>query len=73
MEEPFDVHPLHSVIKQIVRDLEPTLSDQNGNRPEEPVALPPLEPFRLSPSQVYKLLRLGLSESDEVDDPPGSF
>jgi len=73
MPKPFDVHQLRSVIKQIMQNLHEPTCDQSENGSKQPIVPVPLDPSRLSPSQVYKLLKLGLPESDEVEDPTGSI
>lgn len=60
MPKPFDLHQLRAVIREIV---------DNGitQVPQQ------LDPIQLSHTEVYKLLRLGLAESDQAVEVENSF
>jgi two-component system chemotaxis response regulator CheY len=58
--KPFDLHQLRAVIKQIVANIDPTVPRH-------------FAPIQLSPREAYKLLRLGLPEWDEPDQPARSL
>jgi len=54
MSKPFDLHQLRDMIRHIIDDDVPLVSQQTG-------------PVQLSHTELFKLLRLGLSESEDKE------